>query len=514
MPRTPLLSRVAALAGDAASDHAAERGLTRRDVVRGAGALGAATARAGAWAPRASPATAPRIVVVGAGLAGLTAAHRLRQAGHVAAVHEASGRVGGRCWTLRGAFAEGQIAERGGELIDQGHTHIRQLVQELGLSLDNLLAAQPNGTEDVLFFDGAPYPVADATRDLKGIWQQVHADLSAASYPTLYTQSTARGRELDATSISDWIAQYVPGGRASRLGQLLEVAYAIEYGAEASDQSVLNLLYLLGYSGQGQMRLFGPSNEKYHVAGGNDQIGDRLAAGLPGQITLGSQLVAITRRADGAHDLALRQGGRTRVVTADLVVLTVPFSVLRASVDLSRSGFPALKRTAIAELGMSANAKVHLQFTGRHWHRLGGNGNTYADTGHQATWDVTRAQPGRSGILVNYTGGDVARAQAGATADALARRFLGQVEPVLPGLGATWTGRASADVWSEHPWTRGAYAYWKVGQYTRFAGVEREPSGTCHFAGEHTSVDFQGYLNGAVETGERAAGELLARLRR
>ena len=79
-------------------------------------------------------------------------------------------------------------------------------------------------------------------------------------------------------SIIDWIDAYVPGGMSSKLGQLLDVAYNIEYGAESSEQSSLNLLYLLGYSGQGQLRIFGPSNEKYHVRGGNDQIVDAARA--------------------------------------------------------------------------------------------------------------------------------------------------------------------------------------------------------------------------------------------
>ena len=93
-----------------------------------------------------------------------------------------------------------------------------------------------------------------------------------------------------------------------------------------------------------------------------------------------------------------------------------------------------------------------------------------------------------------------------------ARAFLKQIEPVLPGLSAQWNGKATLDHWTSYPWTRGSYSYWKVGQYTRFAGSEGRPEGKCHFAGEHTSIDFQGYLNGAVETGQRAAAEVLAAL--
>jgi monoamine oxidase len=512
LARTPLADSLESLAAEAA----AERNLTRRELLRDAGILGLAAAGAtsiGRLISAADAALAPRTVVVGAGLAGLSAAYRLKQAGLVAEIHEASDRVGGRCWTIRGAFAEGQIAEHGGELIDQGHMAIRQLAGELGLKLDNLLQAEANGTEPNYHFDGKPYSYAQATADLKQVWQKLHSDLSAASYPTLYNLSTPRGRELDRMSIVDWIEESVPGGVSSPLGQLLDVAYTIEYGAESSEQSSLNLLYLLGYRGQGQLRIFGASNEKYHVAGGNDQIPTRLAERLGGQITVGSALVAIQLRADGAYALTFAQGATTKTVTAERVILALPFSILRSSVDISKAGFSPRKLTAIREQGMGTNSKLHVQFKTRHWTSLGSNGETFADTGYQNTWEVTRAQHGTPGILVDYTGGKIGASFGSGTPASRAQKFLGQVEPVLPGISKQWNGRATLDYWPGDPWTKGSYSYWKVGQYTRFAGAERERERNCHFAGEHTSIDFQGYLNGAVETGERAAGELLADLK-
>ena len=461
---------------------------------------------------RAFAGNAPRIVVVGGGLAGLTCAYRLKQAGYRADLYEAADRLGGRCWTRRGEFADGQIAEHGGELIDQGHTQIRQLAQELGLHLDNLLSAELNGTEPFYYFDGRPYSFADATDDLKQIWQQLHKDLSAASYPTLYTQSTQRGRELDAMSIASWIQAYVPGGLSSKLGQLLDVAYNIEYGAETNVQSSLNMIYLLGFSGQGQLRIFGTSNEKYHVRGGNDQIPARLAGALQNQIHTGSELTAIRRNSDGSYRLSLHTGTGTSTVTADHVVLALPFSILR-SVDYSKAGFSPVKDTAIQELGMGTNSKLHVQFRDRFWNTLGNQGETYADTGYQNTWEVTRAQAGASGILVDYTGGDIGASFGTGTTTERAAQFLKQIEPVLPGISARWNGRATVDYWTGYEWTKGSYSYWKVGQYTKFAGAERQQEGACHFAGEHTSIDFQGYLNGGVESGERAAGEILAALK-
>src|SRR3954468_20722982 len=340
MARTPLMSKVQLAAAEAAA------GTTRREALTRAGAAAAGLMLARPWLPLAQAATAPRIVVVGGGLAGLTAAYRLKQAGYAAQLFEASDRAGGRCWTIRGAFADGQIAEHGGELIDTGHIEMKQLVQELGLDLDNLAQAEQQGTETFAFFDGAPYSYTDATNDLKAIWQQIHSDVSAASYPTQWNLNTQRGRELDAMSIIDWIKAYVPGGTSSKLGQLLDVAYNIEYGGECSVQSSLNMLYLLGYSGQGQLRIFGPSNEKYHVRGGNDQIPAGLAARLSGQITMGSSLVAL--KPGAAADTwtgTLRQGSSTTDVTADHVVLALPFSILRSAVDLKRAGFPTRKTT-------------------------------------------------------------------------------------------------------------------------------------------------------------------------
>jgi monoamine oxidase len=502
------MSRVQQMAAEAAGE-----GTTRREALTRAGAATAGLALAARWAPIAQAATAPRIVVVGGGLAGLTATYRLKQAGYAAQLYEASDRTGGRCWTIRGAFADGQIAEHGGELIDTGHTEMRQLVQELGLDTDDLSQAEPNGSEDAFYFDGRAYPVAQATTDLKGIWQQIHSDVSAASYPTLYTSSTQRGRDIDAMSIAQYIDAYVPGGRGSKLGQLLDVAYNIEYGAETSVQSALNMLYLLAFSGQGNLRIFGPSNEKYHVIGGNDQVPALLTQALGSQVTLGSELIAIKRNADGTYALTFKQGSRTKAVTADQVVLALPFSILRSSVDFSQAGFSPVKTRAIRELGMGTNSKLHVQFSDRHWYGLGNNGNTYADTGYQNTWEVTRAQSGGSGILVDYTGGTIGASFGSGTPTSRAQQFLAQIEPVLPGISAKFNGRATIDFWSAYPWTKGSYSYWKVGQYQAFAGAERERSGNCHFAGEHTSVDFQGYLNGGVESGERAASEILADLK-
>jgi monoamine oxidase len=500
--RTPLAGRLDRIAAEVDS------GYTRRDALKRAGVAAGGLMAAGAtgWAPPANAATVPRIAVVGGGLAGLTCTYRLKQAGYAAQLYEGSDRLGGRCWSLRGVFPDGLVSEHGGELIDQGHTNMRQLVQELGFNLVNLLAAEQNGTEPFHLFGGQFYSYTNATNDLKGIWQQIHSDVTAAGYPTQWNSSTQRGRELDAMSITDWINAYVPGGMSSKLGQLLDVAYNIEYGAECSQQSSLNMLYLLGYSGQGNLRIFGPSNEKYHVAGGNDQVPAALASKLNGQINMGYELTAVKKNSDGSWTVTFANRTTT---TVDRVVLAIPFTTLRL-IDLSNAGFDARKMQAIRELGMGTNSKLHVGFKTRFWRDLGCNGETYADTGYQNTWEVSRGQSGTSGVLVDYTGGNIGNSFGSGTPDSRARQFLTQIEPLLRGATANYNGRAYIDYWAGNKWSKGSYSYWKVGQYTAFSGVEGTEQAGCHFAGEHTSVNNQGYLEGGVETGQRAANEIIA----
>jgi monoamine oxidase len=227
-----------------------------------------------------------------------------------------------------------------------------------------------------------------------------------------------------------------------------------------------------------------------------------LAKRLGSQIRTGWALTAI-RRSGSGYELSFG----TRKVTADRVVLAIPFSIMRARVDWSGAGFSELKGRAIRELGMGTNVKLNVGFSSRHWRSLGCNGDTYADTGYQATWEVSRAQPGTSGILVDYLGS--LGVDFTGSANARAKGFLGQIEPVLPGITQRWDGRATLDHWPSNPWTLGSYSYYRVGQYQEFGGAESDIEGAVHFCGEHTTQDFQGYLNGAVFTGERVAGEVL-----
>jgi monoamine oxidase len=228
---------------------------------------------------------------------------------------------------------------------------------------------------------------------------------------------------------------------------------------------------------------------------------------------LGSRLVAL--RAEGDRATAtFERAGRTEDVTAGRVVLALPFSTLR-DVDLEGAGLSEAKRRAIRELGMGTNAKLHLEHADRPWYEAGLDGCSISDTGLQVTWEESIAQEGAAGLLVAFTGGTrgasfpVDRAHGEAPA-AVRDEALGDEAAVLgPAVAAQATGTARLDSWVHDPCTAGSYSYWGVGQYTGIRGEEGRPEPPFHFCGEHTSLRYQGFMNGAVETGDRVAAEIL-----
>ncbi|MDI1480844.1 NAD(P)/FAD-dependent oxidoreductase [Polyangium sp. y55x31] len=540
MARTPLLRSLRKLASE---HHAARaRGLTpaalreermaarERDAHRGISLdrrhfLGASAAGALTLAlPRAlRAADRPTIVIVGGGIAGLTCALALRDRGLSATVYEASGRIGGRMFSNTTSWDAGQVSEWCGELIDSNHRTLFALARRFGLTVDSLEGPKPSGLEDTYFFEGRYYPVAEAERDFARLYPALLSDLRAAGETTTYDGATAAGRALDQMSVFDWIASRVPGGHASPLGQLLDVAYVIEWGADSRDQSALNLVYLLGHQPDpDHFSMFGESDEAYHIKGGNQQIPIAIADVLgPDAIRRGHRLLRLRESPAGRQILTFQRGPNVIDVVADWVVLALPFAVLR-TIDLLGAGFDARKRLAIEELGRGHNGKLHLQFSRRYWRDEGpwpgrSNGSTYADTGYQNTWEVSRAQPGEPGILVVYTGGAVTDAMAtrrpfatiddaGVRADA--RAGLGWLERVLKGSFTHWNGRATQSMPHTNPLYEASYSYYRVGQRVLFGGHEAARQGGVLFCGEHTSLDFQGHMEGAASQGARAAGEL------
>jgi monoamine oxidase len=179
-----------------------------------------------------------------------------------------------------------------------------------------------------------------------------------------------------------------------------------------------------------------------------------------------------------------------------------------------RVALPPVKRRAIAELGYGANAKLILGMQRRFWRKQGLSGDFYTDEPFQSGWDSSRLQAGAAGSLTLFLGGTQGVRVGQGTPQAQVAAFLPRLERVLPGARTHYTGTAHRFHWHSHPHTRGSYSCWKVGQYTTLAGAEFEPVGRLYFAGEHTSLDYQGYMNGAAETGRRVAQLIRRQVRR
>lgn len=499
-----------------AAPPSARGGDTARRLFLQRGAALAVASGIPAWTAAAPRGERSRVVIIGAGLAGLCAAHALRQAGLHATVYEGSPRVGGRCWTETAAFAHGQVAERGGELIDTPHVAIRALAAQFGLELDDLLDAEPPGSQPIAFFDDRPYTLDDIHRDFVAVLPRLDADaaLLGDDGPT-WRRSTPAQRTLDQMSAAQWIATRVPGGGASRFGRLLANAYTEELGGDPGEISAITVVSLLAASPRDRFSPYEESDQRFHIRGGNGQLADRLARSVEGQVEPRSRLVALAQAGDGRCRLTLLRDGAERIEVADRVIVAIPFPLLRG-VDLRAAGFRARKMRSINELGMGRNTKLQLQFDERWWLRSRngqvGNGEIRLTGAFQTTWEVTRAQPGAAGILNCFSGGTVAAAAGEGDIDARALDALRAIERVHPGAANAWNRRVIRNAWDRYPWSLGSYALIKPGQYTAFYGIEGEREGNVFFAGEHTSQEWQGYLNGAVESGQRAAGEVMASL--
>lgn len=487
-------------------------GLSRRQLLGRGLALGGAavlgTPAVGGIARRLAP-TEPRVVIVGAGLAGLACADLLVRRGLQVSVYEArDDRVGGRCWTAR-EFAAGQSAEHGGEFIDSRHRRMRGLAHRFGLRIDDLYAAYEGGTNRV-WLKGELRDRDQFEQQRRLFQRRIEREAQrVGSYS--YDDATRAAREFDEMTVKEWLdANLSRGGSASLQGRLVWALAASEFGLDADRLSALNLFYQYTEKIKG-------ADERFHIRGGNDQIPRALAGELPrGTVQLGAPLRALHARADGSF--GLRFVGIGREVHADHVVLCTPLTTLR-EVDLDHAGLSSRKRACIDELGMGNNAKLLLQFERRPAAYGNWNGYLVSDSPYYLTWESSLAQGGRPGLLTVYFGGrsggavlESDRAHRPApprTVDRILRTLGRGGQARLPGMRGDFNGRAWLDHWAADPWARGSYAAFLPGQFTRYYGFVGRREGRIHFGGEHTATNNQGFLEGAVKSGERCAREVL-----
>jgi monoamine oxidase len=456
------------------------------------------------------------IGIVGAGFAGLVCADGLQKYGISATLHEASERVGGRCWSLGGDHPgpvefPGQVVERGGELIDNLHKTLLGYANEFGLLKEDYVKAP--GEERFFFYDQLQDEEA-VVEEYRQLVEVMRADLNVLGAPTA-DSFTPEDEALDFTSLADYLDSR---GAGPVIKAALDVAYTIEYGLDASQQSCLNLLLFMHADKRSRFQPFGVfSDERYHIVGGNESIVKGIAERQTGPILLGRRLVRARKLADGRIELTFKEGKKTVTATHDAVVFAVPFSVLR-DVELDESlGLPEYKRYAIDNLVYGTNAKLMVGFDGRPWAEQGSNGVAYTDLPYlQNSWETNAASASdEHAVLTDYTGGNLGASLSPKNAQADAARFLDNLDRVYPGAAARASRVGSKllvhmEHWPSSPFTKGSYTCNHPGYFTTIADNEQKPVDNLYFAGEHTSsfYEWQGFMEGAALSGLRAADEI------
>jgi monoamine oxidase len=439
------------------------------------------------------PLAGATVLVAGAGLAGLAAARDLSALGADVTVIDARDRVGGRVWTVRDGFGEGQHAEAGGDMIDEAQTEIRDLCKEVGLKLTRILRG------------GFGYVRADASgkprivsRDASRGWERLAKSLSSAIRPYRLAEQrwdTPIATDLARRSVAEWLDEVCADEELRATARGLR-------GFFLADPEVLSLIALVDQFAAPETP--GPW-KMYRIEGGNDRLAAVLRSQLGDRVRLNTELVAVSHRGQGVR-ATVKHGRAAAPIACDYLVLALPATTLRR-VPITPA-LPAQQHDAIARLQYGLATRTLVQFSQRFW-RVPGRPKAFGTSlPFGSIWDANEEQRGRSGILSLLAGGGASAASQGILARDGAQGFADALE---------WLGSKSATllvsrqiVWEHDPFARGGYAYFDPGFDPSLRPWLARPCDRLFFAGEHTSIRWQGYMNGAVESGRRAAAEIVA----
>jgi monoamine oxidase len=488
----------------------------RREFIANMGRLAAVGAVATIAEPIVS-AFGVSVGIVGAGLAGLSCGDVLKSNGINATLYDATTRVGGRCYSLSNFFP-GQVAERGGEFIDNLHKTMLGYAKRFNLAIEDV-NKQPG--ELLYYFQGQYFSESVIVDQFRDFVSAMHADLRAISGDVTADNHTDVDVRLDRTNLLEYLEGRNGAGIAAApvIKEAIIQSYIAEYGLAAEEQSCLNFLLFIHADKRSKFTPFGIySDERYHVIDGNDRIAQGLANSLPNQIEFEMRLVRVRKTSAGRVELTFKRGNQTLTRIHDTVVFAIPFTVLRG-VELDPNlGLPAEKLNAINLLGYGTNAKMMVGFSSRPWELIGGNGSSYSDLPNvQTTWQTNPTKGTSSrGIITDYSS-----AQRGAqlnpkNVQTEAAKFLTDLDRVFPGALAAASRNNDQFVvhlehWPSNPLTQGSYTCYTPGQFTSIAGIEGKQVANLHFAGEHADsfYSWQGFMEGAALSGIRAASEIL-----
>ncbi len=453
------------------------------------------------------------VVIIGAGTAGLTAAYRLRKAGVPCVIYEASARVGGRMFTQHDFNSDGMFCERGGEWVDTNHTELIQICQELGLPLQSVQDADPLRHE-IFFIHGKFRSEQELLREFRPLAKHLASDLQkifgTSEVEVPHYLKPFQSLPYDRLSVHEYLNSK-QSDVARWVLDLVEICYKGEFGLETDQQSALNLLCQIDAHPKEEIHLLGLSDESLRIQGGNSALPERLKDLLQGDTVIQFEHELLSIREQGRSlALSFSNQGRTIDVKATQVISAIPFTILRGLDGLSTLGLSPRKMKCIRELGYGSNAKMVMGFKNRYWRGKShhkSNGVIYSDTPSQEFWETSRQQPGQRGIITSFVGGYAGRDLSGKSVQRTLNDFAG----IFPGGLEDYDHNFALQHWPSAPFVKASYICPQPGQYNELIGSAGEPElqGRLLFAGEHTSLSFSGFMNGAVNSGNRVAEEVL-----
>ncbi len=477
------------------------RAFNRREFLRTCGQAVPLVARPfSANAPQVRvPGTSGSVVVVGAGLAGLRAAAILRKAGRDVVVLEARGFPGGRVQTIRAPFDEDLYAEAGAIRIPAVHETVLQLAKEHGLDLvpfESFIGSAVITVRGVTSRIPEGLEAAESALGLNpdekglgqgGLLQRYVGDLPRElGDPAAPMAAYAKWLTYDSVTWPEWLRT-----RGASAG-------AVALMTLGGDSRGLSALYVLR-----QFALLRNTSQFYKIHGGMDQLPRAMAKALGAVVRYNAPVVRL-EQSGGAVRVGYMSGGVMKTITADHVIVAIPFSTLRLMTI--RPAWSAPKTRAIAQLPYFPATRFLLQCRSSFWQADGLSGSARTDQPAEM-WDCTYDLAGTRGILGATAGGDIGASVATMTQADAVKLGTSLVSQAFPLMRSSFE-KGSAYRWVRDPWSRGAFAVFHPGQMTTMMPGIGEPEGRIHFAGEHTSA-WMGWMEGALESGARAAREVI-----